>query len=251
LTIEYRSAEGHLDRLPALAADLVGRKVDVIVAGGSPAAQATKNATSTIPTLFTSSDAVAEGLVASLAQPGGNSTGVSFCTADLGPKRFELLSELVPQAKVIALLVNPTNPSTERVVRAVGKAAQANGVQLHILKASTESEIDAAFAALVQRQAGGLVVSFDPFFSGRREQLVALAERHAVPAIYGREYAAAGGLISYGTSATGVYRQLGIYAGKILNGAKPADLPVVRPTAFELVINLKTAKALGLTVPPS
>jgi putative ABC transport system substrate-binding protein len=254
LTIEYCWAEGHYDRLPALAADLVGRKVDLIVAaGGSPAAHAAKGATSTIPIVFASSDdPVAAGLVTSLARPGGNLTGVSALSFELNAKRFELLSELVPQARVIALLVNPNLPTTEHVMRAVQEAARAKGVQLHILKVSTEGEIDAAFASLVQRQAGALVVSADPFFFVRREQLVALAARHAVPAVYEwRVFATAGGLISYGSSFMAVYRQAGIYAGKILKGAKPADLPVVQPTAFELVINLKTAKALGLTIPPS
>jgi putative ABC transport system substrate-binding protein len=252
LTIDYRWSEGRLDRLPALAADLVGRKVDVIVAIGVPAAHAAKDATSTIPIVFTSGDAVGDGLVASLARPGANLTGVSFLTIELNPKRFELLSELVPLVKVIALLVNPNNPTTERVVRAVQEPARAKGVQLHILKASTESEIDAAFAALVQRKAGALVVSAGPFFYNRREQLAALAARHAVPAIYElREYAAAGGLISYGTSLPAVFRQVGIYTGKILKGAKPADLPVLQPTTLELVINLKTAEALGLTIPPT
>jgi putative ABC transport system substrate-binding protein len=251
LTIEERWAEGRIDRLPALAADLVGRKVDLIVARGDSAALAAKNATSTIPIVFNAGgDVVSQGLVASLARPGGNLTGVNILTGDLSPKRFELLSELVPQAKVIALLVNPTMPWTEGVIRDVQEAARPSGLQLHILKASTESEIDAAFAALVQRPADALFVLPDPFFTGRREQIVALAARHAVPAIYEfPEFATAGGLISYGTSLKAVLRQQGIYAGKILNGAKPADLPVVRPTTFELVINLKTAKALGLTVP--
>jgi putative tryptophan/tyrosine transport system substrate-binding protein len=250
LTIEYRWAEGRLDRLSALVADLVGRKVDVIVvAGGAPAAQAAKGATSTIPIVFASGDAVGDGLVASLARPGGNLTGVSFLTFELNAKRFELLSELVPQAKVIALLVDPNIPATERGIRAVQEAAQAKGVQLHILKASTESDID---AALVERQAGALVISPNPFFYSRREQIVALAARHAVPAIYElRDFVKAGGLISYGASFTAVFRQVGIYTGKILKGAKPADLPVVQPTTFELVVNLKTAKALGLTIPPS
>jgi putative tryptophan/tyrosine transport system substrate-binding protein len=254
LTIEYRWSEHRFDRLPALAADLVGRKVDVIVAaGGNPAAHAAKNATSTIPIVFASGDdPVGDGLVSSLARPGGHLTGVSFLTLELNAKRFELLSELLPQAKVIALLENPNIPATQRMMPSVQDAARAKGVELHILKASTESEIDAAFAALVQRQAGALVVSADPFFSGRRERIVALAARHAVPAIYEfREFATAGGLISYGASLRAVFRQVGIYTGRILKGAKPADLPVVQPTTFELVINLKTAKVLGVTIPPS
>ena len=216
LTIEYRWAEGRFDRLPALAADLVGRKVDVIVAGADPAAHAAKNATSTIPIVFIAGgDPVGQGLVASLARPGGNLTGVSFLTAELNPKRFELLSELVPQARVIALLVNPNSPASELMMRAVQEAARAKGVQLHILKASTESEIDAAFTSLVQRQAGALVVSSDPFFYSRREQLVALAARHTVPTIYEwRQFVVEGGLISYGTSLTAIFRQVGIYAGR-------------------------------------
>jgi len=254
VAIEYRSAEGRFDRLPALAADLVGRKVDVIVApGGTPTALAAKNATSTIPIVFRTGEPVADGLVASLARPGGNLTGFGMLLGELTPKWLQLLSELVPQARMIALLVNPTNPVVfERIIRDMEEAARAKGVQLPILKAGTESEIDAAFASLVQLQAGALLVAADPFLFNRREQLVALASHHAVPAIYPwREAVAAGGLISYGPSLTSVFRQLGTYAGKILNGAKPADLPVQQPTTFELVVNLKTAEALGLTVPPS
>jgi putative ABC transport system substrate-binding protein len=253
LAIEYRWAEGRYDRLPALAADLVGRKVDGIVAtGGTPSALAAKSATSTIPIVFISSDPVVAGLVASFARPGGNVTGFSVLGDELLPKRLELLSELVPQARVIALLVNPNNTDTERSIGDVQEAARVKGVQLHILKASTEGGIDAAFASVVQLQAGPLVVGADPFFNSRRDQLVALAARHAVPAIYAlREFAAAGGLISYGPSLAAAYRQAGIYAGRILKGEKPADLPVQQPTTFELVVNLNTAKALGLTIPPS
>jgi putative ABC transport system substrate-binding protein len=253
VAIEYRWAEGRYDRLPALAADLVERKVDVIAAGGGDlGSRAAKNATSTIPIVFTvGGDPVELGLVASLARPGGNLTGISVLAIELNPKRLELLSELVPQAKVIALLVNPNSPNAERVMRDVQEAAHAKGLQLHILKASTESEIDAAFDSLVERQAGALVLHADPFFiNSRREQLVALAARHAIPMISGsREMAASGGLISYGASSTALNRQVGIYVGKILKGAKPADLPVQQPTTFELVVNLKTAKALGLTIP--
>jgi putative ABC transport system substrate-binding protein len=255
VTIEYRWAEGSYDRLPALAADLVGRNVDLIVAtGGDVSALAAKSATSTIPIVFTAigRDPVGLGLVASLARPGGNVTGFVGPTIELNPKRVELLSELVPQASLIALLVNPNNPTTERVVRDVQEAARAKGVQLEVLKSGTEGEIDAAFASLVQLHAAGLVVAGDAFFTSRRDQLAVLASRHAVPAIYNsREFAVAGGLISYGTSLAGIWRQAGIYAGKILKGAKPADLPVEQPTTFELVVNLKTAKALGLTVPHS
>jgi putative tryptophan/tyrosine transport system substrate-binding protein len=254
LTIEYRWAEGHYDRLPALVADLVGRKVDVIVtAGGTPSALAAKSATSTIPIVFTFvSDPVAAGLVTGLARPGGNLTGFSNIDTQLTPKRLELLSEMVPQAGVMALLVNPNSPITEAIIRDAEEAARAKGVQLLILKAGTEGEIDAAFASFVERHAGALVVGGDGFFASRREQLVALASRHAVPAIYPwRESADSGGLISYGASLTSGYRQAGIYAGKILKGAKPADLPVQQPAIFELVVNLNTANALGLTVPPS
>jgi putative ABC transport system substrate-binding protein len=235
VAIEYRWAEGNYDRLPALAADLVGRKVDLIAtSGGPPSARAAKNASSTIPIVFIASDPVELGLIASLARPGGNLTGVSTMLAELAAKRLELLSELVPQARAIAFLVNPNNAVTERTTRDVREAAREKGLQLHVLKAGSESEIDSAF------------------FNARRDQLVALAARDAVPAIYdSREYAASGGLISYAASLAASYRQLGVYAGKILKGAKPADLPVQQPTTFELVVNLKTAKGLGLTVPPS
>jgi ABC-type uncharacterized transport system substrate-binding protein len=255
MTWEYRWAENHYDRLPALAADLVSRKVDLIVTsdGGTPAALAAKSATSTIPIVFAFvSDPVGSGLVASLARPGGNLTGFSNIAGELAPKRVELLSELVPQAGVIALLVNPNNTSADGVIRYAQEAARAKGVQLPVLKAAAEGEIDAAFASLVELHATALVVARDAFFTSRREQLVALASRHAVPAIYGwREFAAAGGLISCGSNDTATMREVGMYAGKILKGEKPADLPVQQPTIFELVVNLKTAKALGLTVPPS
>ncbi len=253
VTIEYRWAEGQYDRLPALAADLVGRKVDLIVAAAIPAARAAKNATSTIPIVFTTvNDPVGDGLVASLARPGGNLTSFSLMLAEMMPKRLELLSELVPQAKLVALLVNPNNPNAEPTTRNAQEAARAKGVQLLILKAGSEAEIEAAFGSLVQLQAASLVVAGDPFLNSRTEQLVALTSRHAVPAIYSfRELAASGGLISYGPSLTAEFRQAGIYAGRILKGAKPADLPVQQPTTFELVVNLKTANELGLTIPRS
>ena len=254
VAIEYRWAEGHTDRLPALAADLVSRKVDVIAStGGIAPALAAKNASSTIPIVFViGSDPVVDGLVASLARPGGNLTGFTLLFAELTPKRLELLSELVPQARRIALLVSSNYPEAGPLISDVQKAAQTKGVQLHILKVGTESEIDAAFSALAEVQAEALLVDGNPFFDTQREQLVALASHRAVPAIYSeREFAVAGGLISYGTTRMAAYRQAGIYAGRILKGAKPADLPVQQPTTFELVVNLKTAKALGLTVPPS
>jgi putative ABC transport system substrate-binding protein len=254
MTFEYRWAESNYDRLPALAADLVSRKVDVIVTiGGTVPALAAKSATSAIPIVFTSvSDPVGVSLAASLARPGGNVTGFSNIAAQLTPKLLELVSEAVPQADVTALLVNPNNPTAEPVIRGVQEAARAKGVKLAVLKAGTGGEIDAAFASLAQLKAGALVVDADSFLSSRRGQLVALASRDAVPAIYAhRAFVAAGGLISYGIDDAAVVRQAGIYAGRILKGAKPADLPVQQPTTFELVINLKTAKALGLTIPPT
>ena len=250
MAFEYRWAKGQYDRLPALAADLVVRKVDLIAADGIPAALAAKSATSTIPIVFGVGDPVDLGLVANLARPGGNLTGVSTMAPELGPKRLEIISELVPQAKVIAPFVNPNNSNTERIIGDMQEAARAKGVQLPILKAGTESEIDAAFATLVLLHAGALFVVGDPFFGNWREQLVMLAARHGVPAIYPwREAAAAGGLISYGSSIPAACRLAGILVARILKGAKPADLPVQQPTTFELVVNLKTAKALGLTVP--
>ena len=253
VAMEYRVAQFQYDRLPTLAADLVSRKVDLIVTTNTPTALAAKSATSTIPIVFTYvSDPVGMGLVAGLARPGGNLTGFSNIAAELIPKGIELICELVPQAGVIALLVNQNSANAANVIRHAQEAARAKGVQLHILIAGTESEIDAAFATLVQLHASALVVGGDPFFGKRREQLVTLAATHGVPAIYqSREFAEAGGLISYGSNITAAFRQVGIYAGKILKGAKPADLPVQQPTTFELVVYLKTATALGLAIPPS
>ena len=253
LRIEYRWAEGHYDRLTALAADLLGLKVAVIATIGMPSALAAKSATSTTPIVFNvGTDPVTDGLVHSLSRPGGNLTGVTVISTELMPKRLELLSELLPGASVFALLVHPNNASAGPQSKNLQEAARAKRVQLHILRAGTESEIDAAFANLVQRHVDALVVGTDVFFVSRSDQLVALAARYAIPAIYeGRIFATAGGLISYGPSLTALNRQAGIYTGKILNGGKPTDLPVVQPEKFELVINLKTAKALGLTVPQS
>jgi putative ABC transport system substrate-binding protein len=252
VAIEYRWAEGRYDRLPALADDLVSRKVKVIAAIG-PAALAATSATREIPIVFVGGgDIIDTGLIHNLARPGGNLTGISIMATELDPKRLGLLSELVPRARVIALLVNPTRANVEPMTRNVQEAAGANGIQLQILKASTENEIDAAFATFVQQPADALLVSADPFFNSRRDQLVSLASRHAVPAIYQwREFALAGGLISYGSSLTDTHRHAGAYVGRILTGAKPADLPIEQPTLFELVINLKTAKALDLAVPQS
>jgi len=253
VAIEYRWAEGEYARLPALAADLVVRNVDVIAAGSAPWALAAKSATSTIPIVFTSGgDPVTAGLVDSLARPGGNATGVSILNAELLPKRIELLSKLVPQAKVIAVLVNPNNSTAGQMVRDVEAAARAKQVQLPILEASSEAELDVAFESLVRQQIAALVVGTDAFFLTRRDQFVTLAARHAIPAIYEwREFVVAGGLISYGADVTAPYRLAGAYVGRILSGAKPADLPVQQPMKFELAVNLNTAKALGLTIPPS
>jgi putative tryptophan/tyrosine transport system substrate-binding protein len=254
VAIEYRWAEGHYDRLPALAAELVDRKVDLISAsGGDLAARAAKGATSTIPIVFSSGDDPAEtGLVASLARPGGNLTGFSLLVVELHAKRLELISELVPNAQLIALLVNPSSPQTERVVRAMQEAARIKGVKLEVLKAATENELDAAFASLARLQARALVQQADPFFVGRRNQLALLAARHAIPAIYeSRPFVEAGGLMSYGANFPEMYRQIGAYAGRILKGEKPAELPVMRPTKLDLVINLAAAKAIGLSIPES
>jgi putative tryptophan/tyrosine transport system substrate-binding protein len=254
--IEYRWAEGHYDRLPTLAIDLASRKVAVIVAGaGTAGLRAVRDATPTIPIVFvTGNDPAAAGLVASLARPGGNLTGFSIFSRELYPKRLELLSELVPQPRVSAFLLNPNinPPAAGDLLAELQAAATAKGVELHVLRAATESEIETAFVTLVRLHAGGLVVGSDPFFNSQRDLLLALAVREGVPAIYDeRRWVELGGLISYGPSQSAVWRQAGAYVGRILAGAKPADLPVQQPTTFELVVNLKTAKALGLTVPPS
>jgi len=252
VVIEYRWGEDHHDRVPGMVADLVGRKVDLIVAFGDTPALEAKNATSTIPIVFAVAvDPVVGGLVASFARPGGNLTGFSSFI-EMNAKRLELLSDLVPRVGVFGLLVNPSSPTADLVTREVQEAAYVKEVRVHVLRASTETQIDAAFAALAELHAGALVTTPDSLFFRRREQLVALAARHAVPVIYPlRISVAAGGLISYGASLPARARQMGIYTGRILKGEKPADLPVQRPTIFELAVNLKTAKALGLTVPPS
>ena len=252
--IEFRWAENQPDQLSKLATDLVNRKVDLIVTGGGPAAAlAAKQATATIPIFFIAvGDPVAVGLVSNLARPAGNVTGFSILVVELNAKRFELLSELIPEARVIGLLVNPNGSSADRIVRDVEAAARTKGIRLPVLKASNESDIEEAFASLAQLRAAALLVSSDPIFNNRRKQIVALASRYAIPAMHEfRESVEIGGLVSYGPDQTYFNHQAGLYAGKILGGKKPADIPVEQPTKLELVINLKTAKALGVTVPQS
>jgi putative tryptophan/tyrosine transport system substrate-binding protein len=254
VTIEYRWADGHYDQLPMLAADLVRRRVDLIVAtGGNPSAVAAKAATTTIPIVFTAAgDPVKEGFVASLNHPGSNMTGTSILTTTLEAKRLELLHELIPNAAVIAALLNPNFSEAETQLKVMQTAAGRLGQQLRVLNAGSEAEIDRAFSELVQQRADALIVASDPFFFNIRDKLVALAERYAIPTIYFvREFTVAGGLMSYGASLSDTYHRIGIYSGRILKGDKPADLPVVQPTRFELVINFKVARALRLSVPPT
>jgi putative tryptophan/tyrosine transport system substrate-binding protein len=254
VAIEYRWAEGHYDRLPALAADLVDRRVAVIAAtagGGTPASLATKAATTTIPIVFSSgADPVKLGLVVSLNRPGGNVTGISWLTFALDAKRLGLLRELVPKLTAVPALLNPTSPDAARQLREIQEAAHTIGRPITILNAGTIQEIDAAFETLAQMRPGALLVGADPFFHSRRQQLATLAARHAIPAIYeDRDFTVAGGLMSYGASLPDTVRQVGVYTGRILKGEKPADLPVLQPTKFEMVINLRTAKTLGLELP--
>ena len=254
VTIEYRWALGQYDRLPSMAAELVRRPVSVLAStGGESAALAAKAATSTIPIVFAiGGDPVKQGLAASFSRPGGNATGISLLTNTLEPKRLGLLSELVPRGSTIGVLLNPHFPPAQGQLNDIQEAARASDLRIHVLRASTDDEIVAAFEAAAQRRIAALAVAADPFFDTRREKLVALATRFAVPAMYHfREYAQAGGLVSYGIDASDVYRQVGVYVGRILRGAKPADLPVIQASKFALVVNLKTAKALGLTIPQS
>jgi putative ABC transport system substrate-binding protein len=254
LAIAFRWAEGRYDRLPALAADLVSLRVAAIfAAGGPPSAFAAKAATSEIPIVFSAvNDAVSLGLVASFNRPGSNVTGMSLIASEVWAKCFQLLKELVPTATVIAYLVNPTNPSAENYLKGATEGARVRGIDVQVLNASTEHDLDEAFASLEKLGAGGLIVPNEPFFDSQRDRIVALSARYAVPAIYSiREYVVAGGLLSYGASLSDSYHRAAVYLGRVLKGEKPADLPVQQPTKFELVINLKTAKTLGLTIPPS
>jgi putative ABC transport system substrate-binding protein len=252
VAIEYRSAEGQYERLPVLAADLVRRRVTVIAALGAPAAVAAKAATTTIPIVFeVGADPVEMGLLASLSRPGGNMTGVANSNLEVGPKKLQLLHELVPTATIIGLLVNPANPNNEIRSKDMRAAAHILGVEVDVLRASTERDIDEVFASLVQKRVGALVINPDPLFTSRTDQLVALAARYAMPTIYNREFAEAGGLIGYGVNLAEAYRLTGVFGGRVLAGAKPADLPVQRSTRVVLVINLKMAKTLGITFPTS
>jgi len=252
VNVEYRWADGQYERLPAMAAELVRRPVDVIVAQAPPAALAAKAATTSIPIVFVVGvDPVAAGLVGSFNKPGGNATGMTLITGPLAQKRLELLREIAPKAVNLAMLANPISPDAAPEIRDVQASVQATGFQLKMLNATTPSELNAAFASLSGQQPDALLVGSDPFFIVRREEIIALAARLGVPAIYPfRDFADSGGLISYGTNIPNAYRQAGIYVGRILKGAKPAELPVVQPTQFELVINLKTAKVLGINIPP-
>ncbi len=254
VAIEFRWAEGHYDQLPALAAELAEKRAAVIVTvGGEPPAFAAKAASTTIPLVFmVGQDPVKLGLVTSLSRPGGNATGVNLLISETESKRFDLLRQLAPAASVFAAFVNPKNADAEVQSSAVMSAAHSTGQQIEIINASNELELKNAFARFVQERIGGLILTADPFYVYRREQIIAAAAEHRIPGVYFlREFAESGGLASYGTSLADAYRQAGVYAGKILAGTKPADLPVIQPTKFELVINLKTARALGLTVPPS
>jgi putative ABC transport system substrate-binding protein len=252
VAIEFRWAWGQYDRLPALAMDLVRRKVDVLAVFGPPAARAAQAATTTVPIVFsTGEDPVKSGLVSSLARPGGNITGLSFITAALGAKRLGLLQELIPKAELIALIVNRTSEGADQS-EDVHAAARQIGRRVLVQTAATDAELDLGFATAVQQKAGALMVGADPFFDTQRDRIVALAARHGMPAMYHvREFPAAGGLISYGTNLPSIYRQVGGYVARVLKGQRPADLPVLQPTSFDLVINLKTARALGLEVPPT
>jgi putative ABC transport system substrate-binding protein len=251
-SVAYRWAEGHYDRLPEMVTELIGLKVDLIAAFGPPPAKAAKAATSTIPIVFeVGNDAVEAGLVKSLARPGGNATGLNILYTQITAKRLELLCQLLPRARNVTLLINPKSPTAEPSIRDAQAGARSKGVQLSILNASSDDEIEAAFSEFGKMQSDGFIVAADPFFDTRREQLPAAAAQHKVPTIYFEpEFSTVGGLISYGARLSSVYRHMGIYAGRILKGEKPADLPVEQPTKFELAINLKTARALGIETPP-